>query len=139
MSIAPGNDAGLQPEPDEVLQVEPEGHPPPVEVVVSGIVRTQDLPRKGAAVVPAIVNTAATTPGGTKFLRADHRRAIARIVSTAGFFVAFTAAAAQETSRMCPWPANTVLPLSHDGEVWIVGTANGQLVGAIVERWAEGE
>lgn len=133
------SEPSLQPEPDDVLQIEPEGVTPPVDVAVVGVVRTQDLPRKGGAVVPGLITTQALAPGGTRLLRADHRRAIARINSPQAFYVAFTMAAAQDISRMAPWPANTVLTVQHDGEVWVVGSQAAQQIGAVIERWAEGE
>lgn len=131
----------LQPDIHEVMQQE-EGPGPRVPVCIdqqSVPLRTQALPRKAGATQTRILTTTAQ-----RYLRADHRRARATVISTdatsAGtFLVAFNEASAQDPSTMAVWPGATQLTVDADTEVWLAAAASTVTVGILTELWAEGE
>lgn len=126
----------LQPDVEDVLQVEPDGYEPTVKVSQQGPVRTQGLPRKAGATFNRDITT---DVGQVPLLRADHRRAHAVLVADAAFYVAFNVAAAQDPSRMAEWPPLEPLTVTATVDVWVravTGTAN---ISVITESWATGE
>jgi hypothetical protein len=130
----------LQPSVDEVLQAE---HPDdvsqavPVRVVGADVpVRTQDLPKKAGATRSQTVT--ATT--WVRLLTADHRRAIARVISVGqNMLVAYNLASTQDDSRAALVPANTWLPSSAVTEIWVKSATGTTVVSYITEMWATGE
>lgn len=128
----------LQPDELEALQAEPTTEPP-VQVKVTeivGPVRTQELPRKSAATKNRTVGTGALT----RMLNADHRRAIARIVSIGQPMIfAFNQASAADPTTCATWPANTVLPVTADCEFWVASTTGTTSINIVTEFWATGE
>jgi hypothetical protein len=129
----------LQPDPDEVLQVEePAGTEPEVKVRVNGPVRTQALPRKGGATFTK--NVVALTAGpALQVLRADHRRAQAVLLAAAAVLVAYGDANAQDASTMALWPANTPLTVSGTVDVYVAAATGTTTVSVLTELWATGE
>jgi len=127
----------LQPDVEEVLQIEPYGDTTPVCVTVDGPVRTQSLPRKAGSTRTI---TAPLLPAAAfRLLRPNPRRASAYIVGDAAFLVAFNYASAADASTMARWPANVPLTISADVDVYIAASAGTPAVSAIVEYWATGE
>jgi hypothetical protein len=127
----------LQPTAEEVLQIEPTIKEPPVTVAVDGPVRTQDLPRKGGT---TFTRTVGTTVGQTPLLRADHRRASARLISVGqAMLVAFNAASAQDASRMALVPANTILVITATTDIWVISATATTAISVITELWATGD
>lgn len=129
----------LQPDELEALQAEPAGEPPvKVEVIrIEGPVRTQELPRKQAG---SISKTVPASLPAVRLLRADHRRAIARIVATGNpILVAFNQASAADATTMASWPINVPLNITADSEVWVAGSGGPAVVSVITEFWATGE
>lgn len=132
------SDYELQPSDLDALQAEYDVSEPvaKVEIVaITGPVRTQDLPRKAAS---TRTRTVTTTP--IRVLTADHRRAVARLVSIGqAMLVAFTAAAAQDPSTMALWPQNTVFTVTADTEVWVASQTGTTSISVVAEFWATGE
>jgi hypothetical protein len=127
----------LQPDVEEVLQVEPYGDTTPVGVSVVGPVRTQALPRKAASTRTI---TAPVLPSPAfRILRPNPRRAAAYLVSDAAFLVAFNYASSTDAGSMARWPANVPLPVSADVDVYVAASAGTPAVSAVVEYWATGE
>ena len=126
----------LQPDTDEVLQVEPEDYQaiPVCVKEVAAPVRVQALPRKGAASM-----TKALTTTAVPVLRADHRRGRTVLVGDAAFLVAFSEASCQADSAMAAWPANLPLELTATTEVWAKAATGDVALSVITERWAEGQ
>lgn len=131
----------LQPDVGDVLQEETDAAVT-VPVCITeqkSPLRTQSLPRKGGA---TFTKTLTTTP--LQVLFADHRRARARIISTAAantFLVAFTQAAAQSESTMTLWPGTVPFETTATTDVWLALPSAGTpfAVGISTELWAEGE
>ena len=129
----------LQPDVSEVLQAEePYGDTHTVEVEVCGPVRTQPLPRKGGATFTKTVGVLGSVPGALNVLRADHRRAVAYLVASAPFLVAYNDANAQSVDTMATIPANVVFPVSATVDVWIAAPSGTVAVSVLVEDWATG-
>lgn len=127
----------LQPDVDEVLQVEePAGVEPVVRVEQQGPVRTQELPRKAGSTKTVTANP---LPSPFRLLRPNPRRFSAYVVSDSAFLVAFNNASAQEASTMARWPANVPLPVTADVDVWVAAETGTADVSAVVEYWATGE
>lgn len=127
----------LQPDVEEVLQVEPYGDTTPVGVAVQGPVRTQALPRKAASTRTI---TAPVLPSPAyRLLRPNPRRATAYLIGDAAFLVAFNSASASDAASMARWPANVPLPVSADVDVYVAASAGTPAVSAVVEYWATGE
>lgn len=128
----------LQPDELEVLQAEQDGPDPLIRVDVAAIgvpVRTQSLPRKSGATFNKTVGTTAV-----RLLAADHRRAVARVMSVGqNMYIAFSNAMSQDTSRMALWPANVEFPMTHDGELWVASATATTTVSVAAENWATGE
>jgi hypothetical protein len=126
----------LQPDVDDVLQEEngPQLAVPVCVVDQKTPLRTQALPRKGGA---TFTKTVTTTP--VQVLWPDHRRARARIVSTAALLLAYDIAGAQDASTMAVWPANQPFEAGATTDVWVAAASGTAQVGIITELWAEGE
>lgn len=123
----------LQPDLDEILQHEDESA---VKVSIGGPVRTQPLPHKAGATRTR--NILATGP--VQVLAADHYRAQAYLVSfTQDFYVAFSQAASQDTSRMSRWPALVPMPITTTTGVWVQSFATNTDISITTELWATGE
>lgn len=132
----------LQPDVADVLQEE-DGGGLTVPVCITeqkAPLRTQALPRKGGATM-----TKALTTTPLRVLTADHRRAVARVISTATanvFLFAHTEASAQDESTMSLWPGLVPLPVEATTELWLRVPATpgtGFSVGISTSLWAEGE
>lgn len=130
----------LQPDVDDVLQEEASGGPtvPVCLVDQKSPLRVQVLPRKGGA---TFVKTLSTTP--LRVLTADHRRARAQLISTAAaniYLIAFSRAAAQDTSTMTPWMGGVPFETTATTEVWVRIPDAGSpfTLGVSTELWAEG-
>lgn len=132
----------LQPDVDEVLQVEePAGVEPVVKVEQQGPIRVQTLPRKAGS-----TKTAAVTTTPFRILSPNARRSSAILIADAVIYVALSRAAAQVDPAatavpptMAQWPANVPLPITANVDVMVAaktGTAN---VSVVVEYWATGE
>jgi hypothetical protein len=130
------NAVELQPDPDEVLQVEPAGHEPIVKVSQQGPVRTQSLPTKGGATTTKNVPT---FPATLQILRPDHRRAKADLITSAAVYVAYGKANAQDLSTMALLPAGVRLPVSGTIEVWVTCSTGTPTVSVFTELWATGD
>jgi hypothetical protein len=125
----------LQPDELEALQAE-SGPVPAAKVSVDGPVRTQELPRKAGATF----NKTGVTTTPFQLLRADHRRAVARIISIGQpMYVALSQASAGDVSRMALWPAATVFPVTADCEVWVASSTATTTISVVTEMWATGE
>lgn len=125
----------LQPDDLEVLQAETPEVVPAAAVIVQGVVRTQDLPRKSAASRNRSLGT-----GMTKLLAADDRRAMVRLMSIgATMQVAFSQASTQDPSMCIQWPANTPLEITASCEVWAAALTGTTIVSIMTEYWATGE
>lgn len=120
------------PTPDEVLQDEPTTRNiPPVPVTVAGPVRVQTLPSP----VWAMVSYAGVTTAAIQILGAEPRRRKATLLANAA--TRLGPSGAQADAMSAPWPANTPLEMTHDGEVWAradTGTVN---IFVLVEYWTE--
>jgi len=129
------DDIELQPNELEIMQGENDGPEPAVVVRVDGPVRTQDLPRKSGATRTRTIGIAPA-----KYLAADHRRAIARVVSIGqNMLVAFNMASAADPSTMAEWPAGLVFTLTADSELWLASKTGTTQVSIVTEFWATGE
>lgn len=129
----------LQPDDLEALQAETDdSHAPAARVEIVGIdgpVRTQDLPRKAAS--SRTRSGITTTP--VRVLAADHRRAIARVMSVgANMLIAFSAASAQDPSTMSLWPQNVSYTLTADTELWVAAATGTTTISVSCEFWATG-
>lgn len=128
----------LQPDDLESLQAEYDGPEPvaKVEIVATtGVVRTQELPRKGGG---SFTKTVTVTP--IQLLRADHRRAIARIVSIGqNMYVSLSQASAQSPGSMALWPQNVAFTVTADTEVWVASSTSTTSISVVTEFWATGE
>jgi hypothetical protein len=128
----------LQPDDLEVLQAERTDEPA-VAVVLKGSlspIRTQELPHKAGATFNR--QGVGTTP--IRVLTASDRRAVARVVSVGqAMYFALNGAAASDTSRMALWPANTVLTLTADTELWVASQTSTTTISVMTEFWATGE
>jgi hypothetical protein len=120
------------PEPDEVLQEEPTTRNiPPVPVAVDGPVRVQALPSP----VWAMVSYAGVTTSAIQIIGGEPRRRKALLLASAA--IRLGPSGAQADAQAAPWPANTPLEMTHDGEVWAradTGTVN---IFVLVEYWTE--
>ena len=125
----------LQPDPSEVMQEEGEtlSSVPVVVEEVKAPVRVQVLPRKGGS---TRTRTVSAVP--VQLLTADHWRANTILMGDVAFRVAFSQAAAQDSSTMALWPG--LVPLSVDAtvEVWAVAAGDDVQLSIITTRWAEG-
>lgn len=128
----------LQPDDLEALQAEP-GPEPAVNVQLVGTmgpVRVQDLPRKAGATRTRLGVT--TTP--VRVLGADHRRAIARVVSIGqAMLFALSYTSSQDPSTMATWPAGLVFELTADTELWVASSTGTTTISVMTEFWATGE
>jgi hypothetical protein len=128
----------LQPETDEVLQMEPEPSLTTVPVCVQEIkspVRTQELPRKLGT-----TQTKSISANSQRVLKADHFRAQAIVVSfDQDMLVAFNMASAQDPSTMSRWPALVPMVVTTMSEVWVAAFTATSSVSITTERWATGE
>lgn len=134
------NDVDFQPDTEEVLQMEPEGKTPVVDVTVRGPVRTQELPRRAGATFTRTVPAMSGTVPALRVLAADHKRARAVIMSIGqNMLVAFSQASAQDASRMALWPANVPFPVTTATEVWVASSTATTSISVITELWAAGD
>lgn len=133
-----GADVDLQPNDLEAMQAETDDPGPAARVQIVGIdgpVRTQELPRKAASTIQKVVGATQSV----QILRADHRRAIARVVSVGqNVYVAFSQAAAQEPQSMALWPQNVPLLVTADAELWVRSSTGTTTVSVVAEFWAVG-
>jgi hypothetical protein len=130
----------MEPDDLEVLQVEvePVGKEPPVRVVVDGPTRTQELPHKGGATFTKALAASPAQP--IRVLRADPRRAVARLVSLdQTFLFAFTQATASDPSTMARWPANVPLVISAATDIFLASYSTAATVTVVTELWATGD
>ena len=128
----------LQPDVGEVLQEEPYQMPVTGEVSVCGPVRTQELPRKGAA-------TRTRTVDDTTYVRvleADKRRGKAVLMSMdAEMYVSFSDANMQApSSAAAVWPKAVPLEVTAAVDIYVMCAESGKTtrVGILSELWAEG-
>lgn len=129
----------LQPTDEEALQAESLGGPEPVaRVTIASAevpIRTQGLPRKAGG---TRTRTIGLTP--TKLLAADHRRAIARVVSIGqNMLIALQSSNAQDASTMALWPQNVPYELTADTELWVASATGTTSVSVVTEYWATGD
>lgn len=127
----------LQPDLEDVLQVESEGKETAVKVDVTGPVRIQELPRKAGSTVTR--SSIGVLPNALQVLRADHRRAQSYLIGSAAFLVAYGDANAQDASTMALWPANVPLCVTATVDVWVAASTGTVNVSVITELWATGE
>ncbi len=128
----------LQPDTAEVLQEEPE-YVMSVQgtVAVKGPVRTQALPRKGAA-------TRTRTVGDTRavqLLTADPRRGRVTLMSMdQEMLIAFSEAACQAASSMTVWPKAVPFVCDATVDVYVQCAVDSETtrVSVTTELWAEG-
>lgn len=133
------NDPDLQPEAEEVYQVEGDVlTEKPVAVTVTGPVRVQALPTKAMATQNRSVGV--LSGQATRVLQADHRRASATLVSVGqNMLVAFNLATASDATRMALWPANVPLTVTGDTDVYVAAATGTTTVSVISSLWATGE
>lgn len=136
----------LQPDELAALQAEEIGPEPSVRTTVDRIetpVKTQDLPRKAGSTNTYSVNVLGANGGvspAKRILSAQARRASARIISVGqNMLVAFSANSAQQASSMALWPANLVLQVTTETEVWVAAATGNTSVSVITEFWATGD
>lgn len=128
---SPGFD--LEPDPDEVLQVEDDE--PTVCVVVQGPVRTQSLPRKSAGIKGVTVKDGPPT----QLLRADPYRASAVIIPMGDPILIGGSEQEIQGGQPGQIPADTPVTVTARDEVWVQALGVAALtVTVIQERWAEG-
>jgi hypothetical protein len=128
----------LQPDTGEVLQEEPYVMAVTGAVTVAGPVRTQELPRKGAATRTRTV----TDTQYVQVLEADPRRASVLLMSMdQEMYVGFSEASMQAPeSAATVWPAGVPFPLSAAVDVYVMCAATGQTTRVSVTSflWAQG-
>jgi hypothetical protein len=135
----------LQPDLDEVQQAEEHGvnTEAPVEVAVTGVVRTQALPEKQGStktVACAAAASAAVTGPPVRVLSHDHRRARVVLLAVGGAMrVAFNTASKESPATMALWPANVVFTHLGDDEVWVAADTTAITVSVVGGNWAVGE
>lgn len=132
------NAVELQPDDLEAMQVETEDPGPAARVQVVGMdgpVRTQALPRKAASTKTRTVGVAPV-----RMLAADHRRAVAQVVSIGqNMLFAFSQTGAQDPSAMALWPQNVPFTLTADTELWVASATGTTSISVVAEYWATGE
>jgi hypothetical protein len=127
--------ADLQPDIDEVLQVEsPAGAEPTVKVEVTNPVRVQRLPRKAASTKTRTVDT-----NIVQLLGADPRRASFTLVASAAVLLAFTETSAQDAGTSAQWPANVPYTSDAGTELWVKAQTGTAAVSVISQYWATGD
>jgi hypothetical protein len=126
----------MQPDVDDVLQVEEPGTEPVVKVDQQGPVRTQALPTKAGA---TRTFTVGTLPTPFHILWPNPRRKQALLIAPAPFLVALNGASAQDGSTMAQWPANVPFPVTATTDVWVAAVADTVAVSVVSEFWATGE
>lgn len=130
----------LQPDLDEVLQAEEHGTEPPVTVVVSGVVRSQELPQKQGTTKTVTLPAAGAGVVPVRILQANHRRARVVLLAIGGAIrIAFNAASKEDPARMALWPAN--VPYIHlgDDDVYVSADTTTCTVSVLSSHWAVGE
>jgi hypothetical protein len=125
-----------QPEPEEVLQHEPDAvlDMGSVPVVVDGPVRVQSLP----AMVWAVAQARPTdTLGAQQLLGANPNRKRAVLTSLqGGYYLAPTKAQAESRTSAARIGLSTPIEITHVGEVWVYNeAAETPAVSAIIEYW----
>lgn len=129
----------MNPDIDEVLQVEPTDEPV-VKVAVEGQVRTQELPTKRATAGAKLgVGTFTDSFGHVQILRADPRRKKATIVSPVDFYISFSDYGAQQQFTSCFWPAKVPCVVTAVTDVYVSSTAGTADIFFITESWATGD
>lgn len=121
---------GMQPDLDEVLQVENvEPHLVPVKIVEP--VETRELPSKRMSIRTVTVGT----PAGVKVLSEDPRRRSATLISrTADLLIGTTQAQAQLSGAWLP--SLTSHRYTSRSELWAISTGANTDVSVIEEYWA---
>lgn len=130
----------LQPDLDEVLQAEVIGPnlEAPVNVAVTGVVRSQSLPEKTGTTKTVALLAAPASP--IRVLQANHRRARTVLLATGGSMrFAFNAASKESPDRMALWPAGVPYVHLGDDEVWVSADTTAITVTVIAGHWAAGE
>lgn len=124
----------MQPDTDEVLQLEPTTEPA-VKVKVEGPTRVQMLPTKGGATITRIVGATSAL----LLLRIDKRRAKATLIGDAAFLISLDKSSATQTDRMAKWPANVPYTSTAATEIYVMAVTGNVNVSFITELWAAGE
>jgi len=128
-------DDELQPDKDEVLQVEDLPPTESVPVRVEGQVRVTVLPNRGGT---TFTRTLDTSP--KRMVAADHRRRKATLMSIgANARFALSAASAAGSDRMALWPQNVPYIVESDTEIWACADTGTTQVSITTELWAEGD
>lgn len=133
----------LEPDTDEILQVEEEPAPMvPIPVVVTGPTRVQELPRKswrGRTIIAL-----GTTP--KRILAADPHRALvelyawtdAILIAPTQFSFGDDTYTTQEDGSAVKWPQAVVRAIHATGEVWARAATTTTDLSVYVENWADG-
>lgn len=125
-------DNPLQPDTDEVLQLEPMSSVP---VRLDGPVRTQALPTKGAS-----TRTVQLTTTPILLLRANHWRKNVKLVGIAqAFLFAFNKASASDPSTMAQWPIGVPYTCEATTEIWVAAATGTTALSVVTENWAAGK
>lgn len=133
----------LQPDVEEVLQVEPDGYEPTVKVSQQGPVRTQALPRKAGATFTKTLSSTAPQ----RLLGADHRRASALINAEDNIWIAYNKAGIQSAldnvdqnqAYRFLGSINPPFAVGATVEVWACAVTSTARVSVSTELWATGE
>jgi hypothetical protein len=96
-------------------------------------IRTQALPRKGGATL-----TKPITATSQRVLRADHRRALARLSCATAIYVAFSQTAAQDPSTMALCLAGVPVSCEADTDIYVRTVTGTDNLGIMTFLWAEG-
>lgn len=132
------SEVDLQPDLSVVLQEEEPEETAAIPVCVRDIhgpVRTQELPRKAASTRTLSIGT---TP--VRILRADHYRASAVITAfDQDIYIAFSEAAAQDTSSSARWTAVVPYVSTAVTDVWVRSYTSTTELSYVTERWATGD
>lgn len=128
----------LQPDTEEVLQVEPMPLATvPVEVQdIRGPVRVKILPNEAGTTRTISIGSSVPKP----ILQADHFRARAVLCSfDQDFLYAFTENAASDPSTMARQPKAVPLVLTAATQVWVLAQTGTTVLSYATERWASSE
>lgn len=129
----------MQPDTDDVLQVEPKAAPlVPIPVTVEGPVRTQDPPDMALQVSQAFLDSTGGFIQPQRILGDDPFRARARIVSKDQAIRVGTSQKQVMNPTTCAiWPANTPLEIRARSELWLAADVNTTVVSVITEKWQD--
>lgn len=118
------------PDEEEILQEDVDAN---IEVVVAGVVRTQELPARIGA---AKMWSAGTN--GVQILTRDERRKSAIIVALDQDIKIGNGQndVIGSTESGSVWPANVPLPIGSSDEWWVASYTDSTRVTAVIEYWA---